>query len=62
VFQKLRTKAAARALGVSPSYLNQLRVKGGGPPYSKIGNRIVVYDEVDLRDWAKAHLRQSTSG
>lgn len=62
MFQKLRTRAAAKALGVSASYLNQLRVRGGGPPYAKIGKRIVLYDEADLREWANAQLRRSTSG
>ena len=60
MIQKLRPKAAAKALGVSASYLNQLRVRGGGPPYAKIGKRIVVYDEADLREWADARLRQCT--
>jgi predicted DNA-binding transcriptional regulator AlpA len=62
MLQKLRPKAAAKSLGVSASYLNQLRVKGGGPAYSKIGKRIVLYDEADLREWADAQLRRSTSG
>jgi predicted DNA-binding transcriptional regulator AlpA len=57
----LRTREAARLLGLSASFLNQRRVKGGGPPYAKVG-RIVVYDPADLRDWAKKHLRRSTSG
>src|SRR5687767_14834991 len=60
MFHKLRTREAAAMLGVSASYLNQLRVKGGGPQYSKIGKRIVVYEVADLRDWANTETRRST--
>ena len=57
----LRTREAAKLLGLSVSFLNQLRVKGGGPPYAKI-RKIVLYNPADLLDWAKAHIRRSTSG
>ena len=48
----LRTKEAARLLGLSASFLNQLRVKGGGPPFVKVG-RAVLYDPSALLGWAK---------
>jgi hypothetical protein len=57
----LRTREAARLLGLSASFLNQRRVKGGGPPFRKIG-KIVLYDPTELLAWAKAYTRRSTSG
>ncbi len=58
---RLRTSEAAKVLGVSASWLAHLRVKGGGPPYLKLGRKLVVYDARDLEDWARAQKRASTS-
>jgi hypothetical protein len=57
---RLRTDAAARYLGVSRSFLEKLRLSGGGPVYSKLG-KTVVYDAADLDGWADARKRASTS-
>jgi hypothetical protein len=46
-------------LGVSVSYLNKLRGSGGGPPFVKIGTR-VVYDPADLAAWLEGRKRAST--
>ena len=54
------TEEAARLLGVSAGYLNNLRVKGGGPSFIKIGTR-VSYDQSDLVDWLASRKRSSTS-
>jgi hypothetical protein len=54
------TRDAAAVLGLSESYLNKLRIYGGGPPYLKIGKR-VLYDVKDLQTWARAHRRTNTS-
>ena len=56
----LSTVEAADRLGVSSSYLNKLRVTGGGPPFVKIGAR-VAYDPADLGRWLEAQKRSSTS-
>ncbi|MDP3404010.1 MAG: helix-turn-helix domain-containing protein [Brevundimonas sp.] len=56
----LNVNEAAGRLGVSESYLNKLRLTGGGPPFVKIGVR-VVYDPADLIAWVESHKRQSTS-
>ena len=50
---------AARWLGMSPSYLSKARMNGSGPPYLKIGTR-VLYDEADLSAWLEAQKRTST--
>lgn len=57
---KLRTEAAARYVGLAPSTLAKMRVRGDGPPYSKAGPRVVVYDVVDLDQWLRTTRRTST--
>ena len=56
----IRTSDAARILGLSKKTLEKLRVTGGGPRYYKLG-RAVRYVERDLRSWADAGARTSTS-
>jgi hypothetical protein len=50
----MNTKEAAKYLNVSPSLLEHLRSKGGGPRYSKNG-RIIDYDKPDCDDWKESH-------
>ena len=57
---RLRTTEAASYMGVSESYLNKLRVYGGGPQFLKMGKR-VSYDKSDLDVWMTARKRHSTS-
>ena len=52
-------EAAAR-VGLSKPTLDKLRVYGGGPPFLKLGRR-VVYDPSDLDQWLSSHRRHSTS-
>jgi hypothetical protein len=56
----LRPRAAAAFLDLSCSTLAKFRLRGDGPPYSKLG-RAVVYDREDLEAWAHARRRFSTS-
>jgi excisionase family DNA binding protein len=51
---------AARFLGVSKSWLNKLRVSGGGPQFLKLGRR-VVYEQQSLTAWIEQRRRSSTS-
>lgn len=51
---------AAEILGVSRSYLRQLRCKGGGPPFASFG-RAVRYSIATLHGWAASKLATSTS-
>ena len=60
VSDKLRTRAAARYVGLAGSTLAKMRVRGDGPPFSKAGARVVVYDLRDLNDWLRATRRTST--
>ena len=57
---KLRSEAAARYVGLAPSTLAKMRVRGDGPPYSKAGARVVVYDIRDLEAWLRSTRRTST--
>ena len=43
---------AARILGVSPKTIDNWRWKGQGPPYHKIGRRLVRYHRADLAKFA----------
>jgi predicted DNA-binding transcriptional regulator AlpA len=56
----LRPRAAAAFLNLSSSTLAKLRLRGDGPVFSKLG-RAVVYDREDLKAWAHARRRFSTS-
>lgn len=45
-----RVQAAAEYCGVSKSYLDKLRLTGGGPVFFRLG-RAVIYNDRDLDDW-----------
>jgi hypothetical protein len=51
---------AAEILDVSESFLNKLRMTGGGPRYVKLGGA-VKYIIPELLPWAMARARTSTS-
>ena len=56
----LNVRAAALYIGVSKSFLDQLRIRGGGPPYIKIGQK-VLYDVRDLDRWIEERKFKSTA-
>jgi predicted DNA-binding transcriptional regulator AlpA len=51
---------AALLIGLSESTLAKLRLNGNGPPYCKLGRR-VVYRAEDLRAWLESRLAQNTT-
>lgn len=51
---------AARRLGLQPGTLANMRYRGDGPAYIRVGNRI-RYRLTDLADWLDARVRTSTS-
>ncbi len=57
----LNVTEAADRLGLSISFLNKVRLTGGGPPFAKIGTR-VLYDPADLATWVADRKRESTGG
>lgn len=54
------TRETAQRYGLSTSFLNKLRVYGGGPTFIKVGRR-VLYDQVTFEEWLENHRRTSTS-
>jgi Helix-turn-helix domain len=56
----LPTETAAAYLGLSKSTLEKGRITGNGPPFRKLGRR-VLYVIGDLDTWADNYCRHSTS-
>ncbi len=54
-------KAAAAFLGLTDRTMQALRQRGGGPRYVHISSRCLRYRRADLRAWANARVRTSTS-
>ena len=57
----LTSKQAAAVLNLSTSWLAEQRLKGGGPPYIKMGGA-VRYNAAILQKWMRGKQRLSTSG
>jgi hypothetical protein len=53
---------AAEMAAVSPRTLEAMRVRGGGPPFVRIGSRAVRYQRRALLAWCAGRERTSTSG
>jgi excisionase family DNA binding protein len=58
--RRLRTREAAEYLGLSVSYLEKLRVVGGGPRFAAMG-RAISYAVSDLDAWASARTVGNTA-
>ncbi len=56
----INEKIAAEYLGISHKTLQGYRVKGGGPPFIKVGERSVRYKIADLMNWAE-NRKKNTS-
>lgn len=57
----LDDREAASILGVSTGHLRNLRVRGGGPRFYRLGSRSIRYLVADLHRWARARPATSTS-
>ena len=58
--RRLTETEAAMRLGLSARTLQQWRLKGGGPPFLKLG-AAVRYDEDTLKRWEASRTRANTS-
>ncbi|MEO5951569.1 MAG: helix-turn-helix domain-containing protein [Chloroflexia bacterium] len=58
---RMRPIIAAAYLGIAGSTLAKMRLRGDGPPYSKIGPRAIVYLKDDLDHYFRERQRRSTS-
>ncbi len=56
----LRTKEAAKYVGLSASSLNKMRLTGTGPGFHRLG-RAIVYLPSDLDSWMAARRTTSTT-
>ena len=56
----ITTKEAARYLGITPRYLEARRLRGGGPPFVKLGSKAVRYRISDVTKWVEASTRAAT--
>jgi excisionase family DNA binding protein len=56
----LTPNEAAAYLRVSKSYLDKLRVYGGGPRFVRPGKRKILYRKSDLDEWLVSRSFQST--
>jgi hypothetical protein len=54
-------KTLGKMLGLSPSYLRKLRVKGGGPPFIRLAAKAIRYRVGDALGWASAKTANSTA-
>ena len=57
----LSDTSAAELLNLSRSYLRKLRLVGGGPRFSRLGERAIRYRRADLLAWAASKSVGSTS-
>ncbi len=54
-------KTAAEFLKLKVRTIQGLRHRGGGPQYIRLSSRCLRYRRIDLRVWAEARMRMSTS-
>ncbi len=57
----INEKAAANYLDLTDRSMQAFRQRGGGPRYIMISSRCIRYRRVDLKPWADARMRSSTS-
>jgi predicted DNA-binding transcriptional regulator AlpA len=57
----LDTRETAARAGLAPATLAKLRVRGGGPPFVKLGAK-VLYPETELHAWLEALQRRTSTG
>ncbi len=57
----INEKVAADYLNLTDRTMQALRQRGGGPRYIVISSRCIRYRRVDLKAWADARMRSSTS-
>lgn len=59
--QKMRAAETARYMRMATSTLAHWRSRGGGPKFSKVGPRLVVYDRSDVDAFLSNRLCHSTA-
>jgi predicted DNA-binding transcriptional regulator AlpA len=59
--QLLTEDDAGKLLGLAPATLRNMRSKGCGPSFVKVGS-LVRYRDIDLVDWLDTRIRHTTDG
>ncbi len=59
--QLLTEADAGTLLGLAPATLRNMRTKGRGPAFIKVGG-LVRYRHTDLVDWIESRVRHTTGG
>jgi predicted DNA-binding transcriptional regulator AlpA len=57
----INEKEAGDFLGLSDRAMQKMRQAGGGPRFIRISARCIRYRRIDLKTWADALMRSSTS-
>lgn len=60
-FALINEKIAGAFLGLTDRTMQGYRQKGGGPKFIFLSSRCLRYRRSDLRSWAEARMRTSTS-
>ena len=60
-FQLIDEKAAAEFLNLTTRSMQAARQRGGGSQFIRISARCIRYRRIDLKAWADARMRSSTS-
>ncbi len=60
-FQLINEKAAAKFLNLTTRSMQAMRQRGGGSRFIRISARCIRYRRIDLKAWADARMRSSTS-
>lgn len=56
--EAVNAREAAEMIGKSPAALTQMRCRGNGPAYVKVG-KTVMYRRRDVLDWLRVHVKRS---
>ena len=59
--ENYRSDDAAEYIGIAPPTLAKMRMRGDGPKYSKISNRLIIYRKADMDEWLESKQFNSTS-
>jgi len=57
----LSVEDAAEFLGVTPRQLRQMRRRGDGPPYARLGHKSIGYALAALRKWISSRTVGNTA-
>ena len=60
-FQLIDEKVAAKFLNLTTRSMQAMRQRGGGPKFCRLSARCIKYRRVDLKNYADALMRSSTS-